>query len=174
MALELIVNMLLLILSALCFWQVGATMPKSPDNELGAEQWPQALLFLLILAIGWNLVSYFRKHKKEEIAKAFADFLPGIVRFLRSKLFFGMVLLIVMAFLYEPLGFLVTCLLFMGGYGLLLGERRPVRLLLTSALITMLLYIGFSVFLGILLPRGYIPFLRNAALALESLFQIFK
>lgn len=174
MALELIVNILLLILSAVCFWQVGATMPKSADNELGAEQWPQALLFLLIIAIGWNLVSYFRKHKKEEIAQAFALFLPGLVRFVRSKLFFGMVLLVVMAFLYEPLGFLVTCLLFMGGYGFLLGERRPLRLLLTSALITILLYIGFSVFLGILLPRGYVPFLRSAALALESLFQIFK
>lgn len=174
MALELIVNILLLILSAVCFWQVGATMPKSADSELGAEQWPQALLFLLIVAIGWNLVNYFRKHKKEEILQAFAGFFPGLAVFLKSKLFFGMILLIVMAFLYEPLGFLVTCLLFMGGYGVLLGEKRPVRLAASSLLITMLLYIGFSVFLGILLPRGYIPFLRSAALALESLFQIFK
>jgi hypothetical protein len=173
-ALELIVNVLLLILSAFCFWQVGVTMPKSADNELGAEQWPQALFFLLIIAIGWNLVNYFRKRKKEEITHAFADFLPGIGAFVRSKLFFGMILLVAMAFLYEPLGFLVTCILFMGGYGVLLGERRPVRLLISSVLITMLLYIGFSVFLGILLPRGDFPFLRSAALALESLFQIFK
>jgi uncharacterized membrane protein len=129
----------------------------------------------LIIAIGWNLVSYFRKHKKEEIARAFADFLPGIIHFLKSKLFFGMIMLVAMAFLYEPLGFLVTCLLFMGGYGVLLGEKkRPVRLLISSVVITMLLYIGFSVFLGILLPRGYVPFFRSAALALESLFQIFK
>jgi hypothetical protein len=149
-------------------------MPKSADSELGAEQWPQALLFLLILAIGVNLVNYFRRHTKKEIAAAFGDFFPGLLRFVRSKLFIGMTLLVLMAVVYEPLGFLVTCMAFMAGYGVLLGERRPVRLLISSVAITMLLYIGFSVFLGILLPRGYIPFLRNAALALEALFHFFK
>ncbi|MDR2072840.1 MAG: tripartite tricarboxylate transporter TctB family protein [Spirochaetaceae bacterium] len=171
MALELIVNALLFLFSVFCFWYVGATMPKSPESELGAEQWPQALLFLLMIAIAYNIYKYFKTNKKEDIKAAFTAFFPGIIRFVKSKLFFGMIILVVMALLYEPLGFLSTSFLFLTGYGLLLGERRPAVLLISTAAIMMLLYIGFSVFLGVLLPRGYIPFLRNAALFLESIFQ---
>jgi hypothetical protein len=170
-ALELIVNVVLFIFSGYCFWYVGATMPKSADSELGAEQWPQTLLFLLMLAIAFNIYKFFKTHKKEEIAAAFVGFLPGVVRFLRSKLFFGMVLLVLLALLYEPLGFLITSMLFLIGYGALLGERRTLVLLLSAVVITLILYIGFSVFLGVLLPRGYVPFLRNTALFLESIFQ---
>ncbi|MDR1107680.1 MAG: tripartite tricarboxylate transporter TctB family protein [Spirochaetaceae bacterium] len=171
MALELIVNVLLLLFSGFCFWYVGATMPHSPDSEIGAEQWPQALLVLLMVAIAWNIFAYFRKHKKEEINAAFADFIPGIIRFLKSKLFIGMVSLIVMALVYEPLGFMATSLLFLIGYGLLLGERRTVVLVVSAFIIMIILYIGFSVFLGVMLPRGYIPALRNLALFAESIFQ---
>jgi hypothetical protein len=171
MALELIVNVLLFLFSAFCFFYVGATMPKSPADELGAEQWPQILLFLLMIAIAYNIFKYFKNHKKEEIGAAFADFFPGVIRFVKSKLFFGMVIMMIMALLYEPLGFLVTSFLFLVGYGFLLGERRPLVLILASLAIMILLYVGFSVFLGVMLPRGYIPFLRNAALFLESIFQ---
>jgi hypothetical protein len=171
MALELIVNGLLFVFSIIAFWYVGATMPVSPNNELGAEQWPQALLVLLMIAIAFNIYKYFKTNKKEDIAAAFADFLPGIIRFVKSKLFIGMIILVVMALLYEPLGFLPTSLLFLISYGYLLGERRPLMLLVSSLIIMMVLYIGFSVFLGVLLPRGNVPFLRNTALFLESLFQ---
>jgi hypothetical protein len=171
MALELIVNVLLLLGSIICFGYVGSTMPISPDNELGAEQWPQALLFLLIIAIIWNIVSYFKKNKKDDIATAFREFFPGIVSFVKSKLFIGMIILIAMAFLYEPLGFLFTSIFFLAGYGVLLGERRPVRIAISSVAITLLLYVGFSVFLGIMLPRGELEFIRNIALLLESVFQ---
>jgi hypothetical protein len=125
----------------------------------------------LIVAIIYNIIRYFRTNKKEEIAAAFTGFFPEITRFLRSKLFYGMVMLVVMALLYEPLGFLATCILFLTGYGVLLGERRPRILLISALVITMILYTGFSVFLGVLLPRGYVPFLRTTALFLESIFQ---
>ncbi len=57
MVIELVVNFLILGLSVFCFFYVGATMPKSPVNELGAEQWPQALLVLLAIALIWNLIN---------------------------------------------------------------------------------------------------------------------
>jgi hypothetical protein len=171
MALELIVNVLLLFFCGYTYWYVGATMPASPENELGAEQWPQALLALLAIAIAYNIYNYFKKHKKAEVAAAFADFFPGVLRFLKSKLFLGMLIMTVMALLYEPLGFVMTSFLFLVSYGILLGERRPLVLLLTGLGIMLLLYIGFSVFLGVMLPRGYVPLLRNFALFLESLFQ---
>jgi hypothetical protein len=82
-----------------------------------------------------------------------------------------MVILVAMAFLYEPLGFLFTSILFLAGYGVLLGERRPLRIAISSVAITLLLYVGFSVFLGIMLPRGEIGFIRSIALLLESIFQ---
>ncbi|GHV91645.1 hypothetical protein AGMMS50268_21480 [Spirochaetia bacterium] len=170
MALELIVNVVLMIAAVFAFWYVGATMPKSPDSEMGAEQWPQMLLVLLIIAIAYNIFSYFKKNKKEDVKAAFVDFFPGIVRFVKSKLFIGMVLLVVMSLLYEPLGFIVTCPLFMISYGVLLGARKPLPLIISSLVITLVLYIGFSVFLSVMLPRGYVPFLRSAAFFLESIF----
>ena len=170
MALELIVNILLLVASVFTFWYVGATMPSSPQNELGAEQWPQLLLIMLILCIVYNIFSYFRKNKKEDIAASFADFFPGILRLVKSKLFVGMVILVVMAAIYEPLGFIATCFLFMVAYGFLLGAKKPVRLIIVSLLIMLILYIGFGVLLGVMLPRGYVPFLRNIAYFLEMIF----
>lgn len=169
MALELIVNLLLLAGSVGCFINVSTTMPHSPVNELGAEQWPQVILVLLILAILFNLYKYFKTNKKEDIAAAFRDFIPSVGRLVKSKLFIGMILVVVMALMYEPVGFIVTCLLFLIAYGLLLGQRNIPVLMLTSVLITVILYIGFSVMLGVMLPRGQIIPLRNFALFIESL-----
>lgn len=173
MAIELIVNVALLGFSIFCYFYVGQTMPKSAVNELGAEQWPQALLLLMILAICWNIYKYFKTHSKADIAAAFRG-LPGdALKFLKSKLFIGMALVVIMALMYEPVGFMVTCLFFMISYGILLGERRPVRLIVSAVVITIVLYVGFSVFLGVLLPRGQVPFLRNFALFVESLIPTF-
>lgn len=169
MALELIVNVLLLGVSLFCYWYVGTTMPDSAVNELGAEQWPQALLLLLIPALGWNIFKYFRKNSKQDIAAAFGDFLPAILRFIKSKLFIGMALVIAMALVYEPVGFIATSLLFLISYGYLLGQKKWSVLFATSILITIILYIGFAVMLGVMLPRGQISFLRNLSLLVESL-----
>lgn len=172
MALELIVN-LLLAGGIFCFVNVSTTMPHSAVNELGAEQWPQAILILMLIALVFNIARYFKINKKEDIAAAFKDFIPSIGRFVKSKLFIGMVLTVIMALMYEPVGFMVTCLLFLFAYGLLLGQRNIPLLILTSVIITIILYIGFAVFLGVLLPRGQILPLRNFALFVESLIPRF-
>lgn len=172
MVIELIVNLLLLGFSVFCFFYVGATMPKSAASDLGAEQWPQALLILLTISISYNIYKFFKTHKKEDIAAAFQDFGPGVVRFFKSKLFIGMLILVGMALAYEPVGFLTTSFVFLIAYGVLLGERRPLVLGLSALVITMILYIGFAVFLGVMLPRGNIGFLRSMALYLESIVQM--
>ena len=173
MALELIFNLLLLAFCGVCFVNVTTKMPHSAVNELGAEQWPQVILVLMAIAICFNLYKYFKTHSKEEIGAAFKDFFPGVLRFVKSKLFIGMVLVMIMALMYEPVGFMVTCLLFLFAYGLLLGQRNIPLLILTSVVITIILYIGFSVLLGVMLPRGQIGFLRNFALFIESLVPTF-
>ena len=73
MALELIFNLFLMVFCIVCFVNVGTTMPQSAANELGAEQWPQVILVLMMLAICWNLVKYFRTNKLEDIAAAIAS-----------------------------------------------------------------------------------------------------
>ena len=60
--------------------------------------------------------------RDRDIAAAFADFFPSIGRLVKSKLFVGMVLVVVMALMYEPVGFMATCLLFLIAYGYLLGQ----------------------------------------------------
>lgn len=174
MAIELIVNILLILASIFCFGYVGSTMPKSAINELGAEQWPQALLIVLLIALAWNVRNYFKRNKKEEIAEAFRQFPSAVAGFFKSKLFIGMILLVVMAVLYEPIGFITTCLLFLISYGILLGRRKIVSLIISSVIITLLLYVGFSVFLGVMLPRGQVGFLREIALFLEAIVQRVK
>lgn len=166
MVIELIVNILLLGFCIFCFGYVGSTMPVSAVNELGAEQWPQGILILLILAI-------FRAHKPAEISAAFQAFPGDVAGFFKSKLFIGMVLVVIMAIAYEPIGFMLTCFLFLMAYGLLLGQRNIALLVGTSLLITVILYIGFAVFLGVLLPRGNVSFLRDFALFVESLVPSF-
>ena len=173
MAIELIVNVLLLGFSIFCYVYVGSTMPESAVNELGAEQWPQGILILLIIAILYNIFKFFRKNKMDEIAAAFQSFPAAVVGFLKSKLFIGMVLVVVMAMAYEPIGFMLTSFVFLMAYGYLLGQRRIGFLVLTSLLITVILYIGFSVFLGVMLPRGQVSFLREFALFVESLIPAF-
>lgn len=169
MALELIFNVLLLTFCGVCFVNVTTKMPHSAANELGAEQWPQAILILMAIAICFNLYKYFKAHSKEEIGCAFKNFFSDALHFAKSKLFIGMILVVVMALMYEPVGFMVTCLLFLFAYGLLLGQKNIPLLILTSVVITIILYIGFSVLLGVMLPRGQIGFLRNFALFIESL-----
>lgn len=124
MALELIVNLLLIAGGIFCFVNVSTTMPHSAVNELGAEQWPQAILVLMLIALAFNVIRFFKINKKEDIEAAFKDFFPAIGRFVKSKLFLGMVLVVVMALMYEPVGFMLTCLLFLFAYGLLLGQRN--------------------------------------------------
>ncbi len=172
MAFELIINLLILGFSIFCFFYVGSTMPKSAVNELGAEQWPQAIIIILVLALCWNIFKLIRDHKAD-MGASFKKLGSDTVNFFKSKLFIGMLIVVIMSLMYEPVGFMVTCLLFLISYGYLLGERRPLNLILTSVIITIILYIGFAVLLGVLLPRGQISFLRNFALFVESLVPTF-
>ena len=173
MAIELIVNLLILFGSVFSYFYVEATMPVSPVNELGAEQWPQAIIILLVIALLFNIYRVFKEGRDGKLVSSFKSLGPDAAKFFKSKLFVGMMIALIMSFLYEPLGFMTTCLLFLVSYGFLLGERRWGRLVLFALIITTILYISFSVFLGVLLPRGDIPFLRNLALFVESIIPTF-
>ena len=78
------------------------------------------------------------------------------------------------SFMLETVGFIVTALFVLFFYGMLLGEKNIVRLLIASVCITLVLYVVFSGMLSVNLPRGTISFLRNFALWLESIVATVK
>ena len=107
----------------------------------------------------------------EQTTEKHTDFSNGKTK---SKLFFGIVIMVVASFILDTVGFIVTSLFILFFYGLLIGEKNIVRLLIASVCITMVLYIVFSGMLSVNLPRGTVGFLRNFALWLESIVAAVK
>ncbi|MDD3110056.1 MAG: tripartite tricarboxylate transporter TctB family protein [Eubacteriales bacterium] len=170
---ELILNVLLLLffVYTLAFNVLEAPIPAKVQRNPYALQpgiWPSVLLVLLIFLVLLNIINIIRKNKgREEFS--LQGFLGSVPVFFKSKVFFGILIIVVASFLLEPLGFMVTCFLLLTGYGFLLGDRQYWRLLLVALLVTIVLYVCFGVLLQVNLPRGTVPFLRNFALFLEQL-----
>ncbi|MDD7445447.1 MAG: tripartite tricarboxylate transporter TctB family protein [Clostridiales bacterium] len=170
---ELIINAALFIFLGITFFThvleapVPIKVQKNP-YALQPDMWPKAIIILLLVCIAVNIYKIIKKNKGKEnfTLKAFFATVPG---FFKSKMFLGMLILVVVSFILEPLGFMVTCILLLFFYGLLLGERKILRLALCSVAIALVLYIVFSGLLSVSLPRGTVPFLRSFALFLESL-----
>lgn len=175
--LELIVNGLLLVffIYTLCFHVTEAPIPTKVVNNpyaLSPNIWPSVILVLLIICIVINIVKIIRKNKGNADF-SFSAFLKTVPGFFKSKLFIGIAIIVVLSFILEPLGFMPTSFLFLIAYGLLLGERKIVRLVIFSVLVTLVLYICFGVLLQVNLPRGTVPFLRNFSLFIESIIPKF-
>ena len=162
---ELIINILLFIFLGFTFFThvLEAAVPASVARN------PYALQICLIV----NIIQIIKKNKgnPDFTLGAFVASIPG---FLKSKLFLGIVIMVAASFILETVGFIVTALFVLFFYGLLLGEKNVVRLLIASVCITLVLYIVFSGMLSVNLPRGTIGFLRNFALWLESVVAAVK
>ncbi len=170
---ELILNILLLLgfAYALAFNVLEAPVPmKVAKNPFALQPnvWPSVILVLLMICVVLNIVKIIRENKgKPDFSlSAFAKSVPG---FFKTKMFVGMLIVVAASFILEPLGFMVTCFLFMIAFGFLLGDRNYLRLVLVAVFVTFFLYIVFGVLLQVNLPRGTVPFLRNFALWLERL-----
>ncbi len=171
---ELICNVLLFVFLVFTYFThvIEAKIPKSylkNPNVLHPSIWPKAIIILLLICIAINIYKIIKKNKgNPEFTPA--AFGKNSMAFLKSKMFIGMVILAVASFILEPLGFVVTGALLMFCYGMLLGEKNALRLLLISAALGIVLHIVFSGMLGVNLPRGTVPFLRSFSLFLENLF----
>ncbi len=170
---ELILNVLLLLGLgyAMGFHVLEAAVPLKVQKNPYALQpntWPQVILVLVMICVVINIVKIVMKNKgKPEFS--LGGFLAGIPAFFKTKMFFGIAIVVVASFILEPLGFMVTSFLFLVSYGILLGERKYARLVIASLIITVLLYVVFGVLLQVNLPRGTVPFLRDFALFVERL-----
>jgi len=170
---ELIANIALFIFLGYTYFThvLEAKVPKSytkNPNNLMPDVWPKVIIVLLLVCLAINIIRIIRKNKTKEDFN-FKSFFANSKTFFKSKTFLGIIILLVAALLLEPLGFVVTTFLILFAYGLLLGEKKVVRLLLVSAVLSVLLHFIFSGLLDVTLPRGTVPFLRNFALWLENL-----
>ena len=167
---ELIINILLFIFLGFTFFThvleaaVPASVARNP-YALQPDVWPKTIII--------NIIQIIKKNKgnPDFSLGAFAKSIPD---FLKSKLFLGIVIMVAASFMLETVGFIVTALFVLFFYGMLLGEKNIVRLLIASVCITLVLYIVFSGMLSVNLPRGTISFLRNFALWLESIVAAVK
>ena len=170
---ELILNVLLFLFLGFTFFThvLEAPIPQkvidSPYRLL-PDVWPKTIIVLLLICIAVNIVGIIKKNKgnPDFTLSAFAKSIPG---FFTGKMFVGIVIIAAASLILETVGFMVTCCLVLFFYGLLLGEKKVVRLLIASVLITLVLYVCFRGLLSVNLPRGTVGFLRNFALFLESL-----
>lgn len=170
---ELIMNVLLFVFLGFSFFThvLEAKIPKSftknPYN-LMPDMWPKVIIALLMICLAINICRIIKKNKGKEDFN-FKALCASAVEFFKSKMFLGMLILVLAAAICELVGFVVTVFIVLFLYGMLLGEKRIVRLLVISAVLALLLHIIFSGLLDVVLPRGTIPFLRNFALWLENL-----
>ena len=147
-------------------------MARNP-YALQPDVWPKTIIILLEICIIINIIQIIKKNKgnPDFSLGAFAKSIPD---FLKSKLFLGIVIMVAASFMLETVGFIVTALFVLFFYGMLLGEKNIVRLLIAAVCITLVLYVVFSGMLSVNLPRGTISFLRNFALSLESMVAAVK
>ncbi len=171
---ELICNVLLFVFLGITYFThvLEAKVPKSylkNPNVLHPSVWPKVIIILLMICLAVNIWKIIKKNKGNP-EFTFSAFAKNTLAFLKSRMFIGMVILVVASLILEPLGFVVTGALIMFSYGMLLGEKKWWRLAIVSVLLGILLHIVFSGLLNVNLPRGTVPFLRSFSLFLENLF----
>ena len=165
---ELICNVLLWLglLYSYFFNVLEAPIPDRTARNpytLKPDVWPKAIILLLLICIAINIFNIIRKNKNNP------EFHLDALMSIRARLCIGIAIVVAASFILEPLGYMATCVLVLFFYGLLLGQRHVFRLAIFSVLVTLLLYVVFSVLLSVNLPRGTIPELRNFSLYVESL-----
>lgn len=170
---ELLCNVLLLgFLGYTYFTHVlEAKVPKSylkNPNNLMPDVWPKVIIILLMICLVVNIIKIIRKNKGNPEFN-FKTFGKNTLVFLKSKMFLGMLVLGAAAAMLEYVGFIVTAFFVLFVYGLLLGEKKIVRLLILSVVLALLLHFLFSGLLDVTLPRGEVAFLRSFSLWLENL-----
>jgi hypothetical protein len=169
MALELLVNAVLAVFFGYCIINVQTSVPASNPGEMGSAVWPTIILGLLVFFLIVNMVSIWKKTPADKRnMSAITDI--KIMNILRSKLFWGILVLGAYSMCLDYVGFLVGSFVFCIIFSFLLGQKNPAKLALFAFIATVVLYLLFYKGMGIMLPRGTGIF-RSLGLAVESLLR---
>lgn len=169
MALELLLNGAMALFFGYSIINAFATQPAGKAGELSGRAWSVTILSLLVLFLIINMIIIWRKTPKEQRN---LDSITGISlkNILSSGLTRGCLLILAYALLLQYTGFLLTSFVFCIISSYLLGERKPLTMVLFSLATVTVLYLLFYKGIGVILPRG-VGFLRDFALAIESLLR---
>lgn len=171
MIFELLFSIILFLFSGYCLFYVTTTVTVSTVSDpLGAALWPQILLVLLLIMLALNMFWIVKKAPAEERNLSALKKINW-KKAVTSPLCLGMITLLVYAVILNTTGFLLTTWILGMIYCYLLGERRPVVLPIFSFVAVVLLFLLFYKGMGIQMPRGTVPFLRNFALSIEKLLR---
>lgn len=167
MAIDLLFNLILFVFFGFCLINISSVSNLPGSDVMGAALWPQIILTTLLFAFALNIMKIYTSGKKDP---GNAPVLNGtmVKEFVAGKLFAGIVLVALMSFLLEPLGFIITTFLFLSAYGFLLGRKCIWKQLLISFIATFMLFFIFSKGLSIMLPRGS-GAIRQFSLMLENI-----
>lgn len=172
MVFEILFSVALLLFAAYCLFYVTVSVTVSTVSDpLGSALWPQIILVLLMIVLVINIYQLVKKTPKEERS------LDAIKRIdwkqsVTSPFFLGMVCLVIYSLILNTTGFLLTSWILCMVFCYLLGERRPLVIVSFSLATVVVLFLLFYKGMGVQMPRGTVPFLRNFALAVEKLLRM--
>lgn len=168
MVFAILFDLVLIVLAGYCFAYVHiAASSTTYTDPLGTAFWPELLLGLLIVFLVINIVQIYRGTPKEERnLSALKSLRPE--KIIKSRFFWGIVIMLIYSVLLSVTGFLLTSFLMSIAMAYCLGEKRPHVLLIFSFLAVVLIFIIFFRGMGIQLPRGTVSFLRDFALTVEG------
>jgi Na+/melibiose symporter-like transporter len=169
MALELLLNGAMALFFGYSIFNAFATQPAGKAGELSGRTWSVTILALLVLFLIINMINIWRNTPKDQRN---LDSLKSISlkKIFSSGLTWGSLLILAYALLLQHTGFLLTSFVFCIAASYLLGERKPLTMVLLSLVTVTVLYLLFYKGIGVILPRGA-GFLRDFALAIESLLR---
>lgn len=169
MILELLFNGMILAVSILCFVNITLVAPEPTPGNMNAAQWPQLIFGLLVLCL---IINMLRIWKAAPPGQRNLDSLKNIriSGFVKSRLFWGIGFMFLYVLLLQYMGFIPGSLLFGGLYMILLGEKKPLRILLADLILVAVIYCLF-INLEVMLPRGVSVF-RTFHLWAEGLVRI--
>lgn len=136
---------------AVWIFNVTKQYPKYYSGAPGSGFWPRILAGMLIaLSIALLVENLLSKRKKES-----EDTNDTIVyrNSKRAYYMFGIILLT--AFSIKYLGFIITSLWFICAVMLIMDERRPFVIAISSIAITISVYLIFTYILEMMLPKAF-------------------
>lgn len=145
-----------LLLAGVYFWATAQIPSLELGDPLGPKAFPRMLGVGLLIAAGMLFLEILRDSKKPKPAAA--DATP--VKWERHH----WVVVSVCAWtalyivVFEPLGYVLSTLLFLGGLTGYFNRGRHLMNGLTCVLFSVGSYAAFTMLLGVTLPRGIIPF----------------
>ena len=136
---------------ALCAIAVEAVLFLAcRDIPIESSAYPQGLIILAFILSVIFLLQRFVQYKRKKLAVHDKTAVTGSI--LQVLALCGMIALYLL--LLKPVGYLIMTPLFILGTMLFFGMRKPLALILTTAVITGFTYYMFNYVLYVFLPRG--------------------